>query len=248
MKPSLKEVLANMGKRSAEMHIGLSSPGISFGSEALSASRVSSIISSAHQQFDKVNKMVQSGAHRQDFIASGLPQLAGLMTFLRSIIDEYGQDLLEYPSIRIHGDYHLGQVLVDKQDVWILDFEGEPSKSLDDRRAHYPAVRDVAGMLRSFSYACHAAYFRISQPTQALSESLSALENAYIQIFLESYLKTTGENPVLYPAAFRRVLRFFLLDKALYELDYEWNNRPEWLRIPIAGLLQLYATVHVNPR
>ncbi len=146
---------------------------------------------------------------------------------------------------RIHGDYHLGQVLRVGTDFIILDFEGEPSRPLDERRGKFPPLRDVAGMLRSFSYASQVALMghvaRRPGDLERLLPWAGLWERSVACVFLRSYRRTAGPAPFLpaSPAEFRRVLEAFLLDKALYELQYELDNRPAWVRVPLAGLLDL---------
>jgi maltose alpha-D-glucosyltransferase/alpha-amylase len=145
---------------------------------------------------------------------------------------------------RIHGDYHLGQVLYTGKDFVIIDFEGEPARSLTERRLKRSPVRDVAGMLRSFHYAAHHAIFaRLSRP-----EDLPAMEQwAYFwQLwvsagFLQSYLEVAGQGAFLpkNKEDLQVLLDAFCLEKAVYELGYELNNRPEWVKLPIQGILQL---------
>jgi maltose alpha-D-glucosyltransferase/alpha-amylase len=147
--------------------------------------------------------------------------------------------------IRCHGDYHLGQVLVNEGDVIIIDFEGEPARSIAERRARCSPLRDVAGMLRSFSYA---ALTGLNAATQARPDDLERLapwadlwETWVGAAFLRAYLAAT-RGASFVPSRdddFDAVLQVFLIDKALYELAYELNNRPEWVHIPLAGLLRL---------
>jgi maltose alpha-D-glucosyltransferase/alpha-amylase len=126
-----------------------------------------------------------------------------------------------------------------------VDFEGEPGRSLEERRAKTSVLRDVAGMLRSFSYAAHAAALR-SKPgtvTQAGTEALVAWERDAIHFFLEGYGKA-GAGVASVPAddvSFRATLDLFLIEKALYELRYELANRPDWVEIPLRGILELLA-------
>jgi predicted trehalose synthase len=136
--------------------------------------------------------------------------------------------------IRHHGDFHLGQTLWAAGDWVILDFEGEPARSLPERRRKRSPLRDVAGMLRSFAYAASAA---------GLLRDAAAppgWEERAREGFLEGYLETV--EPTLVPAgreAFDRLLSVFELEKAVYELRYELNARPDWLAIPVAGILRL---------
>jgi len=146
--------------------------------------------------------------------------------------------------IRVHGDYHLGQVLRTEEDFVILDFEGEPSRSLVERRARHSPLKDVAGMMRSFSYAAYAALvaYTVHAPDDytPLEPWADAWQHWACDAFLSGYQSVAGETPML-PAgdARARLLRAFTLDKALYELGYELNSRPEWVRIPLAGILKL---------
>ncbi len=140
--------------------------------------------------------------------------------------------------LRVHGDYHLGQTLVAEDDVFILDFEGEPTRSLDERRAHDSPLRDVAGMLRSFDYAVHWAADRVE--VEHKSEWADLLVEAVQQAFLSAYAGVSGIDEWLPgPAYVQAVLRLYLLEKALYEVRYEASHRPEWQWLPLAGLKKL---------
>ena len=137
-------------------------------------------------------------------------------------------------TIRTHGDYHLGQTLWAEDDWVIIDFEGEPARSLTDRRRKRSPLRDVAGMLRSFAYAATAAELLRGTPAPDGWE-----EQARGQ-FLDGYLATV--EPSLLPsgqAAIERLLAVFELEKAVYELRYELDNRPDWVGIPVAGIQRL---------
>jgi maltokinase len=136
--------------------------------------------------------------------------------------------------IRTHGDYHLGQTLFDGNDWVILDFEGEPARTLVERRRKRSPLRDVAGMLRSFAYAATAA-----ELTRG-AEVPDDWEERARERFLESYLETV--DPQLLPpgeAAIERLLAVFELEKAVYELRYELDNRPDWVGIPVTGIERL---------
>ena len=137
--------------------------------------------------------------------------------------------------IRHHGDYHLGQVLHSAARGWvILDFEGEPARTLVDRRRKRSPLRDVAGMLRSFAYAASAS--RILHDTPAPDGWEDEVRGA----FLEGYLESVDQR-LLPPgqAAVERLIAVFELEKAVYELRYELANRPDWASIPVAGILRL---------
>ena len=150
----------------------------------------------------------------------------------------------ETVKIRVHGDYHLGQVLKTTDDFVIIDFEGEPARPLGERRQKQPALRDVAGMLRSLDYAVHAIAFRRPESERATAlVALTAWEARARDAFLAGYLDTVTESTVpLVPAtaeALRSAVAPFELQKAAYELRYELDNRPEWVAIPLAGIRRI---------
>jgi maltose alpha-D-glucosyltransferase/alpha-amylase len=144
--------------------------------------------------------------------------------------------------IRIHGDYHLGQVLYTGKDFKIIDFEGEPARALSERRLKRSPLRDVAGMVRSFQYA---AYSVLMQRSSFRAEDISLLEpwadlwyRSISALFLQSYLDTVGKA-VFLPAEgeeLQILFQAFVLEKAVYELGYELNNRPAWMVIPLRGI------------
>lgn len=153
--------------------------------------------------------------------------------------------------IRHHGDYHLGQVLYTGSDFKIIDFEGEPARPLAARRTKTLAMRDVAGMIRSFQYAAFAALFGqvAGVPTGPASaravESWAACWTAWVSAaFLKAYFDEAGGRAFVPRDPEERKVLFdaFLLQKALYEVAYEVNNRPDWLRIPLRGILTLVSS------
>jgi maltokinase len=144
--------------------------------------------------------------------------------------------------IRNHGDYHLGQTMLTDARWVILDFEGEPARSLLDRRRKRSPLRDVAGMLRSFAYAASASELLRGVPAPPDWEARARAS------YLGAYLETV--EPFLLPAgqmATEKLLAIFELEKAVYELRYELNNRPDWVKIPVAGIGRLLeAEVHTS--
>jgi trehalose synthase-fused probable maltokinase len=135
--------------------------------------------------------------------------------------------------IRHHGDFHLGQTLWTDDDWVILDFEGEPARSLPERRRKRSPLRDVAGMLRSFAYAASAA------PLQRDTEPPADWEERARKQFLDGYDSAVDRHLVPSGASMDKLLRVFELEKAVYELRYELNNRPDWVRIPVAGIVRM---------
>jgi maltose alpha-D-glucosyltransferase / alpha-amylase len=150
---------------------------------------------------------------------------------------------------RIHGDYHLGQALFTGSDFVIIDFEGEPARPLSQRRMKRSPLEDVAGMLRSFHYAAYGPLLApVSQmPFTGLTRAqglawASFWQDAASAAFLKKYLKTSGTASYLprSKAELQLLLEVFLLGKAVYELGYELNNRPDWVRIPVEAILQQF--------
>jgi maltose alpha-D-glucosyltransferase / alpha-amylase len=149
---------------------------------------------------------------------------------------------------RIHGDYHLGQVLYTEPDFIIIDFEGEPARPIAERSVKLSPLQDVAGVLRSFHYAAFASVFATSTSADAHSEEtrelLKAAQVWYLCVaahFMHAYLNEAGVASFI-PAneeQLAALLRLHLLEKAVYELNYELNNRPDWVRIPLAGIASL---------
>ncbi|MGH9047189.1 MAG: phosphotransferase, partial [Acidimicrobiales bacterium] len=152
--------------------------------------------------------------------------------------------------IRCHGDYHLGQVLWTGKDFVIIDFEGEPTRSLGRRRLKRPALVDLAGMVRSFHYASRAAADRIQRDLSASVASIDpGLVDAWLTfwhrwvsgVFIRTY-RDVVEKAEFLPhdeTQFSSLLNFFLLEKSIYELNYELNSRPTWAEIPARGILEL---------
>jgi maltose alpha-D-glucosyltransferase/alpha-amylase len=152
--------------------------------------------------------------------------------------------------IRCHGDYHLGQVLYTGNDFVIIDFEGEPARRLGERRIKRSPLRDVAGMIRSFHYAAYAA-LRGQASTIPRPEDLPVLRewarSWYLWVsatFLKSYLELLADSPILPQSreGVKTILDSYLLDKAIYEINYELNNRPDWVGLPLQGILQVLQT------
>ena len=160
-----------------------------------------------------------------------------LLASIAALADSAADTLM----IRNHGDFHLGQILVAEADAYIIDFEGEPARGLDERRAKTNPLRDVAGLLRSLSYLAATAELDNEVVSDPTDDRRSALIRAFIEkaeaVFLTSYFAVTETSDALrMPEAVRtRILDLFLLEKATYEIAYEARNRPKWLPIPLAG-------------
>ncbi len=142
---------------------------------------------------------------------------------------------------RYHGDYHLGQVLVAKNDFILVDFEGDPGRTLEERRQKHSPLRDVAGMLRSFNYAAWTALYQATNEQSATVAQLEPFarkwENQTREAFLAGYIEAVQGCPVYPqdPTAAQTLLDLFVLEKAFYELRYELANRPDWVPVPLGG-------------
>jgi maltose alpha-D-glucosyltransferase/alpha-amylase len=155
--------------------------------------------------------------------------------------------------LRCHGDFHLGQVLYTGKDFVIIDFEGEPARPVSERRIKRSPLRDVAGMLRSFHYAVYSALFAEEQrglfleKDRPFAESWANYWSLWVgAVYLHHYLNESATADFLpgTPQEIEALLQAFLLEKAVYELGYELNNRPDWLEIPLKGVDQLLGTQH----
>jgi maltose alpha-D-glucosyltransferase/alpha-amylase len=146
--------------------------------------------------------------------------------------------------IRCHGDFHLGQVLVTTDDFVIIDFDGEPSRSLAERRRKSCPLRDIAGMLRSIDYAILTALrsgrFRLDELAR-LERWAASLRDRASTTFVQRYTEYSLDMALIPPdhAARLTLLRFYEFEKCLYEVGYELHNRPDWVEIPLLGLARL---------
>lgn len=166
--------------------------------------------------------------------------------WIDEIVDSVGDDLGE--RIRVHGDYHLGQVLrTAPGDFKIIDFEGEPSRGLAERREKASPLRDVAGMLRSYSYAAATLAMSVAEQVDPGTREIRSArwERDVRGAFLEGYLRARGaeDEPGILPEDarhIRQLVALFETEKAFYELAYELNNRPAWTWIPMRGIAKLF--------
>jgi maltose alpha-D-glucosyltransferase / alpha-amylase len=172
---------------------------------------------------------------------------------LRDRLSALLRQTVDVLNIRHHGDFHLGQMLIVRDDIFIIDFEGEPRRTLAERRRKAPAARDVAGLIRSIDYSSTAALERalkVAPDEQGkLGAALSEWRDRAAAAFLAGYRETMS-NPQLWPAepqAAERLLNFFLLEKVFYEIEYELAHRPDWLRVPLNGMLRILSRAPNEP-
>jgi maltose alpha-D-glucosyltransferase/alpha-amylase len=242
------DAATTLGRRTAELHLALASPtdDPAFKPEPWTPGDFEAVLSDFQQHASKVLDVLRE---RVSYLPDEVVEIAAtVLSRRRRILDHFA--ILKSASfrtqrIRIHGDYHLGQVLRVKTDFVILDFEGEPARPLSYRRAKQCPLKDVAGMLRSFSYA---AYATLINYTERHTEDIARLEpwarlweRSASAAFLRAYRETAQGAEFLPPdiPSFQKLLDLFLLDKALYEVLYELNARPDWVRIPLMGIMSL---------
>jgi maltose alpha-D-glucosyltransferase/alpha-amylase len=240
-----------LGQRTAELHCALASrtddpdfspePFTTFYQRAL----YQSMRAAAGQTFDLLRKQIRR-------LPDAAREMAQKVINLESTVDRRFRAILSRRisamRIRCHGDYHLGQVLHTGKDFVIIDFEGEPARALSERRIKRSPFRDVAGMLRSFHYAIYTAWSDPNVGVVVRPEDQQRLEPAarfwyrWVSVaFLKAYLHAAGGAVFVpsAPEALALLLDVYLLEKALYEIKYELNNRPEWVHIPLRGIQDL---------
>jgi maltose alpha-D-glucosyltransferase/alpha-amylase len=244
-----------LGQRTAEFHLALASDreDPAFAPEAFTGlyrrSIYQSLRSNARTTFDLLRRRLATLPESVREDARAVMALEDhLLRQARAVMDRK----IPMARFRIHGDYHLGQVLFTGKDFIIVDLEGEPSRSISERRFKRSPLRDLAGMIRSFEYV--AAYAVRYGPMRiedipALLPWASLWQRWASASFLRGYFEASGDAPYLPKGtdAFSAMLEFYLLDKAIYELRYELNNRPEWVPIPLEGVRRLLETEFLRP-
>jgi maltose alpha-D-glucosyltransferase/alpha-amylase len=234
-----------LGIRTGEMHLALASDN---SDPAFCPEPITSLYRrSLYQSMRAMTRRMSLLAHK---MLDELPEqfrgeIREVLNSEHEILAQQGELLntrIEAVRTRVHGDYHLGQVLYTGKDFIVLDFEGEPARSLGERRMKRPPLRDVAGMMRSFHYAAYSALW---QRKTFRTEDVILLEpwaetwaQWVAELFLKTYQETVAGAPFI-PADQRAadvLLKALLLEKATYEVVYELNNRPDWVVLPIRGI------------
>jgi len=237
-----------LAKRTAEMHIDL-------GSEFEDTAFTPTHFNGDYSVWLK-NRMIYQFQNRLNIIENNLHKLEGYSlelakdllskkSLIRSKFLRFDWTKLKGERIRVHGDYHLGQILVQDDDFYILDFEGEPESTIRDRQVKQPPMKDVAGLFRSFHYAIYATIFNnqdcYKQSQEELFKAAELLYGYFAGIFLETYVQTVEQANlnIGYSQERNFILEYCLLEKAVYELGYELNSRPTWAIIPLKGISNL---------
>jgi len=240
--------MSQIGRRVAEMHLALAGRDefADFAPEPSTAADVQlwteGVMTRAERVFDALKQRRETIKEADRLLVDQiLAQRANLHERLNALLPPDVDGL----NIRHHGDFHLGQILIVKDDIFIIDFEGEPRRPLSERRRKAPAARDVAGLIRSIDYSATAALERALKvaPDEngKLGAALAEWRERAATTFLAAYREIMTNQclwPVDPPAA-ERMLNFFLLEKAAYEIEYELAHRPEWLRVPLSGMIRI---------
>ncbi|HJU26748.1 MAG TPA: putative maltokinase, partial [Rhodanobacteraceae bacterium] len=239
------DLFGTLGRRTAELHraLAIHTGDAAFEPEPIDARDESAWRTAARAQAESAFTSLQRASPRLD---DAMRRKADALVARRQecieLIDRLGTPPFGASKTRIHGDYHLGQILLCKDDWMIVDFEGEPTKSLEQRLGKASPLRDVAGMLRSFDYASSAALAQLPQSPTPIPDTVIDFASGWREAAKRAYLNSYRKNMAgveSYPAsakAAQRWLDLFVLEKACYEIEYELNNRPDWLANPVAGV------------
>jgi maltose alpha-D-glucosyltransferase / alpha-amylase len=242
------QMVGKLAERTADMHVALRSldSDAAFAPEPFTSLYQRSIYQAMTDQVKRTMIFLRESMRSVPKAVRPLAQeLLDMETAILEQFEPIRREKIETVKVRIHGDYHLGQVLFTGNDFMILDFEGEPARSLSERKIKRSVYRDLAGMLRSFDYAA----FNVLMQNQSIRpedrkrlEPWAELWSYHVgHHFIDVYTKHTEGKELIPEEARQRelLLRSYLMNKAIYELNYELNNRPEWLPIPMNGILRL---------
>ncbi len=242
--------MSQTGKRVAEMHLALAS-NRDLADFAPEPTRPEDVQRWIDDVMARAERVFDTLAQRRETLKEADRPLADQLLAQETSLPDRLKALLPRDidglNIRHHGDFHLGQMLIVKDDIFIIDFEGEPRRTIAERRRKAPAARDVAGLIRSIDYSVTAALDRALKvaPDEhgRFASGLADWRDRATAAFLTAYQETMAHQP-LWPAdrqAAARMLSFFLLEKAFYEIEYELAHRPDWLRVPLTGILRILA-------
>jgi maltose alpha-D-glucosyltransferase/alpha-amylase len=237
--------IQTIAKRTAEMHIIL---GSEFEDTAFTPTRFNGdytvwLKNRLLYQFQNRLNTIENNLHKLDGLALDLAkEFLNNKNIIRKRFVNFDWTKLKGERIRVHGDYHLGQILVKDDDFYILDFEGEPESTIRDRKVKQPPLKDVAGMFRSFHYAIYATIFnnmeKYDQTQEILFQAAEILYSYFTSVFLATYIEAilNANLNIGYNQERNFILKYCLLEKAVYELGYELNSRPRWALIPLKGI------------
>jgi maltose alpha-D-glucosyltransferase/alpha-amylase len=240
--------LQQLAKRTAEMHIALGSEfeETAFAPERFNGDYEVWLKNRLLYQFQNRLNTLENNLHKLDGLALDLAKdFLEQKNEIRKRFLTFNWTKLKGERLRVHGDYHLGQILVQNGDFYILDFEGEPESTIRDRKVKQPPLKDVAGLFRSFHYAIYATIFNEGEHFPYEQKDLFAagelLYRYMIGVFLNTYTDVVRNANINIGYEQERVfmLKYSMLEKAVYELGYEMNARPRWAVIPLEGIASI---------
>ncbi len=240
--------IQTLARRTAEMHIALGSDiyETAFTPTTYNGDYTVWLKNRLTYQFQNRLNILENNLHKLDGLALDLAnQFLDNKKEIRKVFLDFDWTKMKSERIRIHGDFHLGQVLVHGEDFWILDFEGEPESTIRDRKVKQPPLKDVAGMFRSFHYAIYATLFnnkdKYPYSQEDLFKASEILFKYFVGVFLRTYIDIVQEGNlnIGYRKEVDFLLRYCILEKAVYELGYELNSRPRWAVIPLTGIASI---------
>lgn len=241
-----------LGRRTGEMHNALYKPTASadFAPEPFTDDYRTFIINRFESLLEQRYALLIDRYTELDPLAQ---RLAWVFMEAREMIDAFIQDFRTRPlgslRTRIHGDYHLGQVLATDTDFVIIDFEGEPESSITDRKIKHSPLKDVAGMIRSYHYAVSAKLFNSAETEDLDPAYLQRVSDRWFYLirdtYLDAYFSTFGSPHPLFKNnnEINFLLLIYLLEKAVYELGYEISYRPSWVKIPLKGIIDVITEI-----
>jgi maltose alpha-D-glucosyltransferase/alpha-amylase len=252
IKEDVFEQIALLGKRTGEMHTALYNPKAEpdFAPEPFTDAyrrflrqRLANLLDSRYTLLIDKYRTLDEPTQR----------LAWKFMESKELINEFSDELSRQPldslRVRIHGDYHLGQVLSADEDFIIIDFEGEPEASIQDRKIKHSPLKDVAGMVRSYHYAVSSKVFNSEETKHISPEKLLTVTDRWYKLmkdtYVESYMDAIGWPHPLFKDQneINSLMLYYLLEKAVYELGYELSYRPDWVKIPLKGIVDVIREV-----
>ncbi len=244
---TMLEKVKKLAIRTAQMHLALISDRTdrAFNPEAFTSDYTVWLLNRVMYMYDRRFHLLEQNLHKLKGQALEFAQyFIDSKDQIKDRLLNFDEQHLNSCRIRIHGDYHLGQVLLTGNDFCILDFEGEPESTIRDRKVKQPPIKDIAGLFRSYHYAVFASVFQLNKSKlsrEFLTEAGGRYYRLIVAVSLHYYLKTAVEGGlnIGYEKEVDFLLRYHLFEKAIYELGYELHARPDWVIIPLKGIMQI---------
>lgn len=244
---SMLNKVKKLAIRTAQLHLALASDRTdrAFNPEAFTNDYTVWLLNRVMYMYDRRFHLLEQNMHKLKGQAREFAQyFIDSKDRIKDRLLNFDEQALNSCRIRIHGDYHLGQVLLTDDDFCILDFEGEPESTIRDRKVKQPPIKDMAGLFRSYHYAVFATVFQLSKSglsREYMTEAGGRYYRLIVAVSLHYYVKTAVEGGlnIGYDKEIDFLLRYHLFEKAIYELGYELHARPDWVIIPLKGIIQI---------